>query len=648
MKHNITDNDIIAKCKDILNAFSAAQAYSPTKQLGSDSEFVSAESYSVNRFTLKAGMRTRRFHLEQLKNGSEYYRNPKDIDDYDMWDDIKEDDKCSEFDVGIDETTHARTCPQCNGEKEIVCSSCDGKGYKKCTKKHVQDFRGKLMKECWHCHGTGKANGVTAPSTPKCSSCNGHGYVECECHGTMRVECSRCDGKGVVVCPSCEGTGHLIYEWFLQQKYRETAKVVCFKPHDNLTDKFINADGLPWENLHDETRADEIIKDEILRSIEDSVRQEMERVNLVKTWEEKQKEIENEAETFRKENADSKFRYSFEKVCFEQYDGIVKYEYCYDGKNYTAWINLSTGAVEEVDNGLYAQIAADTVKLAEDAEKNGNPQEAIYYYCKADAISLKWGKENGTQRKRVRQYRLLGWMFAGPVIALAMLFWLPPVIMCGMNAVGIVSVLAILVLIAACMISLNEAMQLIGFILILGFGYAAKMWFGAAISDDLIFREGMILSLVLYAIGIVALATDPVQRLPFGRKGLLLGGAIAGVIISPIPLYVSVYTQSFVSVGGFFITAVLLLVLLAVRLPVRLKAGKMQRFVEKNLGKGEKIRKVIESRKPSGLGIRVFSIFLTIILTSLVIGLCASNQIDSLIGNLHYSIITALQSWNVL
>ena len=175
-----------------------------------------------------------------------------------------------------------------------------------------------------------------------------------------------------------------------QQKYRETEKVVCFKPHDNLTDKFINADGLPWESLHDETRDDDIIKVGIPRSIDESVRQEMERVNLVKTWEEKQKERENEAESFRKENADSKFRYSFEKACFEQYDGIVKYEYCYAGKNYTAWINLSTGAVEEVDNGLYAQIAADTVKLAEDAEKNGNPQEAIYYYCKADAISLKY------------------------------------------------------------------------------------------------------------------------------------------------------------------------------------------------------------------------------------------------------------------
>ena len=645
MRQIVTDNEILSKCKTILDKWSAGQAYSPTQQLGTDSQFVAAESYTVERFTLTTGMRTRKLHLEQLKNGSDYYSNAKDIDDYDIWSDIKEDDKRSDFDFGIEETTHARTCPQCNGEQEVTCSSCDGKGYKKCTKDHVRDWRGNWMRKCPSCDGSGK---LSTNRQYKCGKCDGRGYVECECHGSLRIECSRCDGKGVVTCPSCEGTGHLVYEWFLTQKYKETKGVSHFKPHDNLSDKFLAYDKLPWKSLYDKEFEDDVFIAGVPSDASDAAKKAMKDVCLNETWLARQKVIEEEAEKFKSEDKEAKFAYSFEHASFDQCDSIVRYDYTYDGVAHTAWINLATEGVEEVENGLYASIASDTVKFAEESEKKGNPQDAIYYYCKADAISLKWGKENGTQKKRVKQYRLLGLLFALPMFAVALPVFGFALLDCGVDGVGLATTAASLLLVTACMVSLNEFIQFIGLLIAVGTAVGGKYIFGDAFVADVIGREALMFSLLAYALTVLVLTTDFAQRLPKGRIGLVLGGVLGGLVAAPAGFLMAVNQQSFAYSTGMWPLILLLAVVGIVRLPIRLKAGKMQRFVEKNEGKGDKIRKAIERRKPGQVGMVAFMLAIGVMAICSILGMVFAENLDFALGNAHLALVTALTQWGVL
>jgi len=645
MKQTVTNNEILSKCKAILDKWSAGQAYSPTRQLGTDSQLVAAESYTVERFTLTTGMRTRKLHLEQLKNGSDYYSNAKDVDDYDIWSDIKEDDKRSDFDFGIEETTHARTCPQCNGEQEVTCSSCDGKGYKKCTKDHVRDWRGNWMRKCPTCDGSGKNS---TNRQYKCGRCDGRGYVECECHGSLKIECSRCDGRGVVTCPSCEGTGRLVYEWFLTQKYKETKGVSHFKPHDDLSDKFLAYDKLPWESLYDNEVEDDVFIAGVPSDASDTVKQAMKDVGLPEIWSARQKVIEEEAEKFRSEDADAKFAYSFEHASFDQCDSIVRYDYTYDGIAHTAWINLATEGVEEVENGLYASIASDTVKFAEESEKKGNPQDAIYYYCKADAISLKWGKENGTQKKRVKQYRLLGFLFALPMFCIAIPLFGFSLFESGVTGIGIAIAAVSLLMITVCMVSLNELLQLVGVLMAVGTAVGGKYIFGDAFAMDIVGREAFMFSLLAYALTVVVVTTDFAQRLPGGRTGLVLGGVLTGLVAMPTWFLMAVNQQSFIYSTGMWPYILLLIVIGIVRLPIRLKAGKMQRFVEKNEGKGDKIRKAIERRKPCRGGLIVFlAVVIAIIVVSATGGILA-DKLDLVLGDAHFALITALTQWGVL
>jgi hypothetical protein len=647
MKQTVTDNEILSKCKAILDKWSAGQAYSPTQQLGTDSQFVAAESYTVERFTLTTGMRTRKLHLEQLKNGSDYYSNAKDVDDYDIWSDIKEDDKRSDFDFGIEETTHARTCPQCNGELEVTCSSCDGKGYKKCTKDHVHDHYGNLLKKCPRCQGRGRVNLANSKSM-LCPDCDGRGGVECVCHGTLKIECSRCDGRGVVTCPSCEGTGRLVYEWFLTQKYKETKGVSHFKPHDDLSDKFLAYDKLPWESLYDNEVEDDVFIAGVPSDASDTVKQAMKDVGLPEIWSARQKVIEEEAEKFRSEDADAKFAYSFEHASFDQCDSIVRYDYTYDGIAHTAWINLATEGVEEVENGLYASIASDTVKFAEESEKKGNPQDAIYYYCKADAISLKWGKENGTQKKRVKQYRLLGFLFALPIFILALPVFGLALVDCKVDGVGFATTGVSLLLLTACMVSLNEFIQFVGLVIAVGTAIGGKYIFGDAFAADVIGREALMFSLLAYALTVLVFTTDFAQRLPKGRVGLILGGVLGGLVAAPAGLLMAVKQQSFAYSTGMWPLILLLTVVGTVRLPIRLKAGKMQRFVEKNEAKGDKIRKAIERRKPGQAGMVTFLVAIGVMAICSILGMVFAENLDFALGNAHHALVTARTQWGVL
>ena len=111
MKKVVTDDNILAKCRDILDKWSAGQAYSPTSALGSESEFVAAEAHSLERFTLSTSYRVRFKHWSKMPKGTDYCSSPKGVNDYDIWEDVLASTKTQDFDYGIEDTAKREDCP---------------------------------------------------------------------------------------------------------------------------------------------------------------------------------------------------------------------------------------------------------------------------------------------------------------------------------------------------------------------------------------------------------------------------------------------------------------------------------------------------------------------------------------------------------
>lgn len=91
------------------------------------------------------------------------------------------------------------TCKKCNGDGEIQCPVCEG--------------RGKVLKPCEICNGTGYTrvkcpvcNGVDSEA---CERCSGKGDVEAECPVNAEPEefitCKKCGGNKKITCPECNG-----------------------------------------------------------------------------------------------------------------------------------------------------------------------------------------------------------------------------------------------------------------------------------------------------------------------------------------------------------------------------------------------------------------------------------------------------------
>lgn len=639
MKHEVSNQETLAKCKELLDVWSASRPYTPTKQLGSDAEFISAVSHTIERFTLTTGMRTRVVVMRQLPAGSDYCARPKDIRSYDIWRDIQSDVARESFEVGLEETRFAKTCSKCGGSGKSVCSKCSGKGGWRCTKEHRTVYNGSEKLTHMVEASLGDVFGTVLYE--------GKRWIKCKCDPMTHWHECTCD-NGYVQCKECEGSGKLAYEWFLVQRYKEQRQERIWCPEHRLSESFYAYNDLPWHELYDEEVANRQLPVCIPSDLEQTSALVVRSIPFLDSWHELQVKTDAVRDAFAKENPNAELRISFEHALLEQYDGIIKYDYRYEGNNYTVWINLATGAVEECENGLYASIAEETVKLAQESEKKGIPQAAIYYYCKADAISLKWGKENGTQKNRVKQYRILGAFFGGSMFLMSIVTWMPALLGGDMNFVGVVSSLLGLSMMTACLVSLNEAIQLLGIALAFGLSWLAREQFGIDFGNDLVAREGYLISLLFYAWAVVTLTTDQAPRLPGGKKGLIVGGLLAGLCASPLAMYTSNVTQTFVSVGGMFIPLVALVVFSLVRLPIRLKAGKMQRFVEKNEGNGEKIRNAVEGRKPCFSGVIHGAIVIGCILALSLLGIGLGGLFDSLAGDVHFSIITTLQGFGIL
>ena len=678
MKRSVNDPESLDKCKSILNDWSSSRPYSPTKRLGDDAELVSAVSHTIERFTLTTAFRVRYSGWRQMPKGTDYHEHPHSANEYDIWKDVLPGIKDQDFDHGIEETSKREECPnpECR-DGQVTCKSCDGKGEGRCSKcsnsrgyssnRNLADLKNGGYIACSRCHRTGWMSDEHGGYKP-CPDCNPHGYgshgtgefvdrahgkhpgwIECPvCHGTGIATCSTCKGSGHVDCPVCEGQGYIVRQYFVIQKCATNAQRRVWRPKDGLTEKFYSLDGLPWDRLFSRQAQGGKLDVGACGNVSDAVRDVVREDGLEVVWGDFDDALESAIAKFRSDNNNARHVVNSQCAEFEQYDGVIEYDYRYEGKPYTVWINLATGAVEECENGLFASIAEETVKLAQESEAKNMPQEAIYYYCKADAISLKWGKENETQKRRVRQYRILGLWFGGSMCAVAAACWLPALLASGMSFLGVLVSLLGLAAITACMISLNEAVQVGGLFLVFALSYVAKGNFGGDFGADFVAREGYLLSMLFYAWSVVTFATDHAQRLPGGTRALVIGGAVAGVAALPLAFYAAIFSQSFVVIGGMIVPLFALIVYSLVRLPVRLKAGKMQRFVEMNEDKGELVRQVVESRKPCAEGVKIGLASVSVALVATLFGLLIGGVFDWCAGGLHFQLIKLMQTCGVL
>ncbi len=102
------------------------------------------------------------------------------------------------------------TCARCGGRGRLkersVCPTCDGKGTVKC-----QTCNGNARSTCPLCGGRGHFRGAWGRlRRVGCPRCNGSGKVDClDCVGRGRVTCATCNGKPVTTkagpCPVCNG-----------------------------------------------------------------------------------------------------------------------------------------------------------------------------------------------------------------------------------------------------------------------------------------------------------------------------------------------------------------------------------------------------------------------------------------------------------
>ena len=105
-----------------------------------------------------------------------------DMDDYDIYENIikvgYKDDVGLEKQIGSYRTppNYDNTCPKCNGEKKIRCSSCGGSGREQYKEGYYADGRPKIK-------------------TGQCSKCYGRGFFVCKtCNETGKVD----HGKGMI------------------------------------------------------------------------------------------------------------------------------------------------------------------------------------------------------------------------------------------------------------------------------------------------------------------------------------------------------------------------------------------------------------------------------------------------------------------
>lgn len=385
----VTDGEILAKCKQALNEWSAGLAFSLTRTLGDDTTLVKATTYHTYGLKLESRWTHRAFELEEK---GKPVPSPRAIESYGLWDTgicgLDEDkevdlaDTCYREECETCRGDGKIECPTCNGQREITCPKCGGSGRTKCytcwgkgEEPCKKCCRGGLWKGdgvCPVCHGT---------KVQTCSSCRGQGTHPCKkCGQRGIVTCDECNGKGIVTCGDCDGRGWNPHMWVLKQEQKddEFEKVWSDEGLPKFSDELDDYEKYAKKALIDseETggkRADQTLADGFEAAFWDELKAE---------W----KEADGKLAMGEGEKEGDLFRYQHAVVT--QFDAAVKYDYEYKGKTYTIWIDLTENKLYEgAENGLMAEWAKEVSKGGDAAAEKGDVPEAMHYYTMACVIS---------------------------------------------------------------------------------------------------------------------------------------------------------------------------------------------------------------------------------------------------------------------
>ncbi len=151
------------------------------------------------------------------------------VEAYSAWSDDERDQQRMWALVGtmVEGNRMTRTCPDCDGAKEVTCGTCHGRRRVDCTWCH-----GSGSRPCGSCGGAGhrtvtrtvtQSDGSTRTEHDHqtCMSCGGSGRNRCHsCMGTGEVTCGTCDGRGVVTCETCSPAGTV--DVFIRRSFLES------------------------------------------------------------------------------------------------------------------------------------------------------------------------------------------------------------------------------------------------------------------------------------------------------------------------------------------------------------------------------------------------------------------------------------------
>ena len=412
---SITDEAVIRQCRDAINEWSSKLPFAISRKLGDDGQFISAEMYHAYTFRIETDYAHREF---ELKKGGDPVSHPTPIEQVDMWN-IGGAELSGDYDVALPFTCYREECEDCHGHGKVDCPKCDGSREMKCP-----DCGGRGEDKCSDCHGSGKipcpvcspslgsafgvhAIGMSSTKQEYCRKCGGEGWVTCRkcggaktqtcrnCHGSGRVTCSKCKGRGEIVCSNCDGKGYIPYQYHLIQKQNVDAlELVCGDAGIPTLLGFDKYAKYPTVELfHEQSDENSQVGDGNFPEVSAGFRDE-----LLSSW----------AENFKKYDGVADIYIHSQDVAFEQKDAVICYKYKYNDKEYELWVDLTSGKVSEIAaTGLMAEWSR---KIAEDGDKYAgkNPQQAIYHYGRACAVS----SSNEEYAKKMRkQLSLASWLF---------------------------------------------------------------------------------------------------------------------------------------------------------------------------------------------------------------------------------------------
>jgi len=219
LKRGIEDKTLLDQCQTLLDHWSNSIPFSPVKQLGTKTDFVSATEFAAYRTTVTTQIEKRWLEDHEVPFRGQLlpalFLPKSQIDPWKMNFPRFADFASHHRSIDLPDTRKACDCSTCRASGKVTCSSCSGSG----------------EVTCYKCRGSGQNQRTREiPYIAVCTRCDGtftchscHGsrrvnktrteeyYVPCgTCAASGEVTCSTCGGSGEVMCPRCEGQGRLM------------------------------------------------------------------------------------------------------------------------------------------------------------------------------------------------------------------------------------------------------------------------------------------------------------------------------------------------------------------------------------------------------------------------------------------------------